>query len=66
MMSLPQIINQITAPMSKNTMIREVQVIILRFFDIGFFCFLDFLVDSVSEGSLAAFNSPLCSSKSKT
>ena len=45
---------------------RIVQVMILRFLDIGFLCFLDFLVEFGVVGSLAAFSSPLFSSKSKT
>lgn len=67
--SLPHIINQVTAPMSKRMMKRMMPVMILRFLLTGFFSFfgfLDFLsVTSFIVGSLAALSSPVCSSKSK-
>lgn len=67
--SLPQIMNQVTAPMSKRTIKRMMPVMILRFLLIGFFSFLGFLaflsVDWCITGSLAALSSPVCSSKLK-
>lgn len=45
-MSLPHIINQITAPISKMTIARAIPVMIFRFLLIGFFSFFDLaLVD---------------------
>ena len=50
------------------TIIDIVQIIILRFFDMGFLCFFVFLFFAalVVFGSVAALSSPLASSKSKT
>jgi len=66
MISLPQRINQTTPPIRSKTIKRIIPMIILRFLLMGFLCiflaFFDWLVNS--EGS-DAFNSPVCSSKSK-
>ena len=67
--SLPQMINQTTAPISSNTIARIIPVMILRFLLTGFLDFFDFL-ESLGFSlfmvwSLAALSSPVCSSKSK-
>lgn len=75
--SLPQMMNQMTAPRSKRTIPRIMPVMILRFLLIGFlFCFLSFLSSffcSFLESSLDLFmvwssealSSPVFSSKLK-
>ena len=58
--------NQMTAPIKRRTMARIMLVIILRFLLIGFFSFLGFLDLALAGEEFAeAFNSPVCSSKSK-
>ena len=63
--SLPQMMNQITAPSNRTTMARMMPVMILRFLLMGFFSFLGFLACSFILESSLALSSPVCSSKSK-
>ena len=68
MMSLPQIMSQMTAPIKSNTIARMMLVMILRFLDTGFFAFFDLGLSLVACGSIGvslAFNSPVVSSKLK-
>ena len=68
MMSLPQIISQMTPPIKSNTMARMMLVMILRFLDTGFFAFFDLGLSLVAWGSIGvslAFSSPVVSSKLK-
>lgn len=66
--SLPHITNQITPPINRITMNRMMLVMILRFFDTGFFAFFDLMLsetsDVVSGVASEAFSSLLVSSKS--
>lgn len=58
--------NQTTAPIKRRTKARIMLVIILRFLLIGFFSFLGFWnLVLAGEEFVEAFNSPVCSSKSK-
>ena len=70
-MSLPQRTSQEIPPMSIRTIIKRILVIILRFFDTGFFSFLSFfgltgIFWELSSFDSEACNSPLSESKSKT
>ena len=70
--SLPQTMNQITAPINNKTIARRIPVMILRFLLMGFLDFFGFLefssflvVALFMDWSLLALSSPVCSSKSK-
>ena len=63
--SLPQTINQMTAPSNNSMMVRMIPVMILRFLLIGFLSFLVFLALVSMLGSSLALSSPVVSSKSK-
>ena len=71
MMSLPQMISQMTNPISNMTIVRMILVMILRFLDTGFFaffslCFLFSDCSWISSFVVLAFSSPVDSSKLKT
>lgn len=66
-MSFPHKTNQTTPPIINNKMTTIIHLMILRFFDTGFFAFFGLgFVESETVAESEAFNSPLRSSKLKT